>query len=119
MTQLKDLRLWWPAWQRGIPIDSYGYEVNIASGDRYYFKVDPEIDCWLVTENELLPISGASLYHLRNSSAEREQLIYDSFTIMRDHNRVQFNKRTGDGYAVNILPLEEIFIDGETFPLEE
>lgn len=120
MTQLKELRLWWTAWQRGIPIDSYGYDVGIASGDRYYFKVDPEIDCWLVAEKELLPISGASLYRLRNNSVERERLLCDSFTIMRDQNRVQLNKIVGVfSYAVEILPLNEVYIDGETFPLEE
>lgn len=118
---LKNLKLWWPAWQMSIPITAYGFDAPgregkiRASGTDYDFYVDPELDSFWVKEGEFLPLSGAALICLFNPNAP-ERVQYTSYSICTN-GKVQVNYTDNDGFAFSIkmFDLKDLYIEGETY----
>lgn len=126
---LTHLRLWVPfaGPRAGVPITSYGYPGKIrgtltAAGPNYEFYVDPDTDCWLTPEGQLLPISDTVITskpcapNLFNFLSSRNL----SFTVVLD-GRVQVNlKAPGDqGYSVLFYDSDELYVGGNAFEIEE
>lgn len=115
MIWLKDCKLYWPAWNQGIPFTNYGY-TKAVEGDGYLFKIDPEMDSWFDdTKRICMPIATSVLY-----SKVCGKVPFTSFTILTD-GRVQVNlcSQDGSGYSVNMYPLEDLYFEGETYSLDE
>lgn len=118
---LKDLKLWWPAWQMAIPITAYGFDAPghegkiRASGIDYDFYVDPELDSFWVKEGEYIPLSEAALMCLFNPAAP-ERVQYTSYSICAN-GKVQINYTNNDGFAFSIkmFDLKDLYIEGETY----
>lgn len=111
---LSKCKLWWPAWQQGIPFIAYGYSREVT-GEGYRFTVDPEMDSWLCENGELMPISTSQL-----CDSVRGPLKYSSFSIINGRE-VQVNYRIPgtDGYSVSHYPIERLSFVGETYSLDE
>lgn len=107
---LKKCKLWWPAWQQGIPFTSYGYFREIT-GEGYRFAVNPEMDSWLCENGDLMPINTAKLA-LKGIG----YLKWNSFSILGDI--VQVNTGT-NGYIVRTYALEDLYFVGESYPQDE
>lgn len=108
---LRQCKLWWPAWQQGIPFDSYGYRAEI-SGDGYRFTVDPEMDSWLCPSGNLMPISGATL----KSCSTMDAISYLSFSIIG--GRVQVNRLVGkhnNEYVCTWYDIDDLYFEGFTY----
>lgn len=120
---LKDLKLWWPAWQIAIPIKEYGYPAPghpgkvQAADDDYTFFVDPEMDSLWVKQGEFLPLSEAALICVVNPAAPA-RLQYTSFSILSS-GRVQVNCKVADehacSYEVYGYNIEDLYIEGESY----
>lgn len=118
---IKDLKLWWPAWQMAVPINAYGFSAPghigkiRASGEDYDFYVDPELDSFWVKEGEFLPLSGAALICLFNPAAP-ERVQYTSYCICTN-GRVQVNYTDDNGSSFNVrhYALEDLYIEGESY----
>ena len=117
---IKDLKLWWPAWQIAIPITSYGYAAPghqgkiQAAGEDYTFYVDPELDSFWVKEGEFLPLSGAALICLINPAAP-VRITYNSFSVLED-GKVQVNYTEDDcAYQVSKFSAADCYIEGESY----
>lgn len=109
---LAELKLWWPAFQMGIPVESFGYQGNYIYGEGYRFKFDPEMDSFLVKQGEFLPVADASLVCLSKLGA----LDFESFTILKDTGQVQINSRGSTGGSiVKFYPLSQIYVQGESY----
>ena len=108
---LKKCKLWWPAWQQGIPFTSYGYSKEV-SGDGYQFNVDPEVDSWLCPNGELMPISTSTL----KSSKTSDTVLFTSFTIAGDEVQVNYLRdKASNGYLIRIFKLDELYFEGEAY----
>lgn len=120
---LKDLKLWWPAWQIAIPITSYGYPVPgrpgkiQASSEDYTFYVDPEMDSLLVKQGEFLPLSEAALICVVNPVAP-SRIPYTSFSV-NSSGKVQVNHLVideyGTSYDVRSYNVKDLYIEGESY----
>ena len=105
---LKDCKLWWPAWQIGIPFESFGYGTKVA-GHNYSFIINREMDSWLCPDGSLMPIASSRLF------CKETELPFSSFSIIK--NRVQVNKRVDDeaAYTVYFYLLEDLYMVGDTY----
>lgn len=112
---LSKCKLWWPAWQQGVPFTHYGYFREV-SGEGYHFRVDPEMDSWLCENGDLMPISTAVL-----EDCDDGPIKWTSFSILSD-GTVQVNYMIPDGkqeYHVDRYPLEALSFVGESYSLDE
>lgn len=112
---LSKCKLWWPAWQQGVPFTHYGYFKEV-SGDGYKFMVDPEMDSWLCENGDLMPISDAVL-----EDCDEGPIKWTSFSILGD-GRVQVNYRVPNGHQAFLIshyPIEALSFVGETYSLDE
>lgn len=111
---LSKCRLWWPAWQQGIPFECYGYFGEVA-GPGYRFEVDKEMDSWLCEDGSLMPICSAVL-----EDCDEGPIQWTSFSILRN-GRVQVNYcvSSKNEYIVSYYPLEALSFVGETYSLDE
>lgn len=120
MIPIKDLKLYWPAWQYAVPITSYGYvaetkETVTAMGPGYTFIVHPEEDCWATPEGELMPIATSRLF----CKGRKECLRYTSFSVVRGEMvQINYHNTSNDSYVTQLLPLEDVYLEGETFENE-
>lgn len=114
---LNKCKLWWPAWQQGIPFTSYGYTREVT-GEGYRFTVDPEMDSWLCENGELMPICSSTLV-LCQDGADVE-IKWTSFTILPGgYVQVNYRAQGHEGYHVDKFPVEQIAFAGETCSLDE
>lgn len=112
---LSKCKLWWPAWQMGIPFNAYGFTREVM-GNGYKFTVDPEMDSWLCENGDLMPISTATL-----EDCDEGPIKWTSFKIL-PNNTVQVNLKMPDvrhGYHVDLYPLEALSFVGEAYSLDE
>ena len=111
---LSKCKLWWPAWQQGIPFTKYGFGRGVE-GDGYYFTVDASMDSWLCLDGSLMPISGAVL-----EDCDEGPIKWTSFVIM-SNGVVQINYRVpgSDGFLVSRYPVEALSFVGDTYSLDE
>lgn len=113
---LSKCKLWWPAWQQGIPFASFGYAHEVT-GEGYRFSIDPEMDSWLCENGDLMPISTAVLENCNTGPIK-----CTSFTIL-SNGKVQVNYRLPNNrtetYHVHYYPIEELSFVGETYSLDE
>lgn len=107
---IKDLKIWCAELNIGIPVRGYGYSAYVDSY-RIKYLINPEEDCWLIGE-DLIPIETSKLVDQTGKEIE-----YTSFTIIND--KIQINGYVGDGYTCKVYNINEIFIKGESFKLEE
>ena len=117
---LTNLKLWWPAWQMGIPFRSFGYQGHRGiSGEGYSFDVDTTMDSWLCEDGALMPIETAKLYR-DNIDGARFPIKWTSFTIVDSkHVQVNYVLPHSDQYNVNYYKPEEIYFEGETYREDE
>lgn len=110
---LSKCKLWWPAWQQGIPFTSYGYRKEV-SGEGYRFTVDPEMDSWLCENGDLMPICTSRL------EACECAINYTSFTILPG-GIVQVNEKVEGphAYRVTRYALGILSFVGECYSLDE
>lgn len=111
---LSKCKLWWPAWQQGVPFTHYGYTREVG-GEGYKFTVDPEMDSWLCENGDLMPISIAVL-----EDCDEGPIKWTSFSIL-GNGRVQVNYKVpgSDGYHVDMYPIEALSFVGEAYSLDE
>ena len=111
---LSKCKLWWPAWQQGIPFTKCGFDGGVG-GPGYHFAVDKHMDSWLCPDGSLMPISGAVL-----EDCDEGPLKWTSFVIL-SNNTVQINYRVpnSDGFHIDRYPLEALSFVGETYSLDE
>ena len=112
---LSKCKLWWPAWQQGVPFTSYGYAREVT-GEGYRFVVDPEMDSWLCENGDLMPINTSVLEDI-----DEGPIKWTSFSILRD-GTVQVNYSIPGGkqeYHVDRYPIECLSFVGESYSLEE
>lgn len=118
---LSKCKLWWPAWQQGIPFTSYGYYGGRkVFGEGYEFTVDKDMDSWLVPPDEtetrrLMPISGATL-----EDCDEGPINWTSFSILSD-GRVQVNYQIPgeNGCTVDFYPLDALSFVGDAYEDDE
>ena len=106
---LKNCKLWWPAWQQGIPFDAYGF-TGAIEGEGYRFNVDSDMDSWLCPDGSLMPIATAKLM------TSKGEVKFSSFGILTD-GRVQVNLLVDGlcGYHVEYHNLEDLYFLGDTY----
>lgn len=111
---LSKCKLWWPAWQQGIPFTSYGY-ANEVTGEGYRFRVDPEMDSWLCENGDLMPICTSKL-----EAKDIGVIKYTSFTV-QPGGIVQVNLKVDGPHAYRVVyyALEELTFVGDTYSLDE
>lgn len=111
---LRKCKLWWPAWQQGIPFTAYGF-TNAVTGDGYSFRVDPKMDSWLCVNGDLMPIDTSRLMH-----NETGRLKWTSFSFI-DHDNVQVNFRIpgADDYHIDIYAADDLYFEGATYSPDE
>lgn len=112
---LSKCKLWWPAWQQGIPFTSFGFG-DCVSGDGYQFHIDKDFDSWLCPDGSLMPISGAVL-----EDCDEGPLKWTSFVIRGD-GVVQVNYRVPgqkQAYQIAHYPLEALSFVGDSYSLDE
>lgn len=107
----------------GIPFTSYGYYGGkVVQGDGYEFKVDKDLDSWLVPQPthtqasvQLLPIANAVL-----EDCDEGPIKWTSFSILPD-GRVQVNYiAPGEtGAIVDFYPLEALSFVGDAYEEDE
>lgn len=112
---LSKCKLWWPAWQQGVPFIHYGYFKEV-SGDGYKFTVDPEMDSWLCENGDLMPINTSVL-----EDCDDGPIKWTSFSILGD-GTVQVNYAIPgerQTYKVDRYPIECLSFVGEAYSLDE
>lgn len=112
---LSKCKLWWPAWQQGIPFTAYGYRGGI-SGDGYEFRVDKEMDSWLCENGDLMPVSTSRLEHITKG------IIPFTTFIICSNGMVQINLAIPGGkqeYKITHYPISELSFVGDTYSLDE
>ena len=111
---LSKCKLWWPAWQQGIPFTHYGYFREV-SGEGYKFIVDPEMDSWLCENGDLMPISTSTL-----EVTGKGPIKWTSFSVLPNGQvQVNFRDNKKDCYYVTYYAVGELSLVGETYSLDE
>ena len=110
---IKDLKLWWPAWQIGIPINGFGhYDGKRVSGTGYIFDIEPEMDSWLCPDGKLMPMITAKLY------SNGEYIDYTSCSVIGDLIQVNKYHKIG-GYSIYTIKLVDAYFEGEAYAEDE
>lgn len=115
---LRTLKLWWPAWQMGIPFTSYGYE-SAVKGEGYRFDVDEEMDSWLCANGHLMPIN-TSVLHAATPKGFEPLTNAKSFSI--EGKRVQVNFSIAGlphAYSCKWYDLDELYFIGDAYEQDE
>ena len=131
MFPLKQLRLYTPylGANTSVPITSFGYPGKaiarkptlIAGGPNYDFYVDPYEDCFLTPEGKLLPISDAILTSEPGAPYLCQHFRGDASYSCIGIDRVQVNIKSEDGmgWSISGFNIDDLYIDGEVFDLDE
>ena len=110
---LRECKLWWPAWQQGIPFTTYGFQHgHELKGDGYVFQVDPEMDSWLCPNGDLMPVSDAALMSCATGAA----ISWTSFTIIG--SKVQVNAlvdKQESSYSCKYFDIDDLYFEGEAY----
>lgn len=110
--RLEDCKLWWPAWQQGIPFTgcNHNNRVNV-SGDNYVFNVDRNLDSWLCPDGSLMPIGDAVLEDVDEGPIE-----WTSLSILKDRTvQINFQPPGELGWRITYYRIEDLFFCGDTY----
>ena len=116
---LTDTELWWPQWDRGVSFTWFAKRI-IGHGtdgvaDSYRFYVDTQLaELYNRKTGFRMPMSTAELQQRSTGTLFN----YSSFAILLD-GRVQINRYTESGYAINILPIDDLVFTGPAYDPSE
>lgn len=131
MIPLRQLRLYTPYLGAGIsiPITAYGYPGKrigrkmtlVAGGPNYDFFVDPEEDCFITPEGKLLPVSEAVLTSKPGAPYLCQHIGANATfsCISAEDVQVNIKAEDGSGWSISAYNIDDLYIDGEAFEIDE
>lgn len=110
---LRELRLWCPAWNFKAPLTGFSYENRSARGVNCVFDIDLDTDVFTgENTNQHVPIACSTLRVADSDS------VVASWSVI-DKDRVQVNFKGQVGYVVLYYTVDELYIEGEGYNLED